>query len=167
MSDDQPTRDESAVPFFERVTIDTLADRPSIPSFDTSPKEWQPETSLRLEGRFNRNPGGSPLQNYTDETVVVIIGPEDVFKRRDVVIFDHNNQKMDTKLLFGEGRLTVGSLRDQEARSGNQRTITEDKPIIFPINKTRQGHTALNATEVFVPETIKAGPLPKPTPTAT
>lgn len=165
MSNDQPTSNESVASFSERVTIDTLADRQSVPSFNTSPKEWGTETCLRLEGYFNRNPGGSALndypsrRSYVSEAMVVIIGPEDAFNQREVVFFDNNNQKMDTKLLFGEGKLTVGSLRDQKATSGAQRTIIENKPIIFPIMKTHQGHTALNATEVFVPEIIKAGPL--------
>lgn len=59
MSDDQSTRDESAVSFPDRVTIDTLTDRPPTHTFDMDLFQQDPDLTVRLEGKFTDVRGDS------------------------------------------------------------------------------------------------------------
>lgn len=150
MSDDQATVNESAVSFSEKVTIDALADRPSIPSFDSSLNQWQPETGLRLEGGFTDTKGDDYLE--TSRPVVVIIGPENNDGVREIAVYYKENGRRETSL---DGYYLASDIR----HSGGEASpvIREGDEIELPFGK--EGNPQRSITPTLEIETIKAGPL--------
>lgn len=91
MPDDKSNPAEPNLSFSERVTIDTLAGRPTIPFFDGSLREWEPEMAVRLEGKLSEELTPANMeegdQRINREPAVVIIGPEDNSGFRNVAVY--------------------------------------------------------------------------------
>lgn len=101
MATEATTDQENTLSFLERVSIGTLEDRPSIPSFDTNPGSWSPETGLRIEFVANvsdgqidhlRSMSGSRIMRGEPETrhVVAIFGPQNPSGGQPMVLYDKN-----------------------------------------------------------------------------
>lgn len=164
MSNDQPTSSpEALVPFSERVTIDTLADRPSIPSFDVRPEEWKPETGLRLEGTLVSGRIGN---NYEGAQFVVVFGPPDEFGRPAASYEKSLGMKVHAGIYGDKSRFVVGGAYkengqrvDSIIREGDLVSIAEkDTDIRYRDAETVKNKPPVDNSVLKV-ESIKSGPL--------
>ena len=153
MSDDQQsqTSPEAAIPFSERVTIDTLANRPDIPSFDSSPDQWQPETAVRLEGKFTNTRGDDSLR--AQEPVVVIIGPDDDSGPREIAVYYKDSGQRERSL---DGYYMDDSIKHAGEKEVST-VVREGEKINLRFG--REGNPQRSTTPTLEIESIKSGPL--------
>ena len=86
MDDDKSTSSESAPSFSERVTIDSLTDRPPTHTLDMDMFQQDPDLTVRLEGKFTDVRGDSrPLP---DDAVMMFNSKG--FDCPSTVIYDKN-----------------------------------------------------------------------------
>lgn len=160
---DQANPPEAAASFSERVTINTLKDRPEIPSFDASPKEWQPETGLRLEGTLVSGRIGN---SYEGASFIVVFGPPDEFGRPAASYEKNLGMKVHAGIYGDKSRFEVaGALKENGGRVDS--TIRKGDLVLIAEKDTDTGYrdaeTVKNSPtmdrSVLKVESIKSGPL--------